>query len=67
MSCMHRLYGAGGGWHLLRGVRKSVMFSNVPLTKNSAEILREYLKEETSQKSASEDKLTRNFPDLSLE
>lgn len=37
------------------------------LTENSAEIFRDYLKEETSQKSASEDKLTRNFQDLSME
>ena len=39
----------------------------LPLTKNSAEIFRDYLREETSQKCASEDKLTRNFQDFSME
>ena len=38
------------------------------LTKNSAEMFRDYLKEETlKKKRASKDKLTQNFPDLSLE
>ena len=33
----------------------------LPLTKNCTEIFWDYLKEETSQKSASEDKLTNNL------
>ena len=39
----------------------------LPLTKYSAEMFRDYLKEETLKKRASKDKLTQNFPDLSLE
>ena len=40
----------------------------LPLTKNSAEMFRDYLKEETLEKKrASKDKLAQNFPDLSLE
>ena len=48
--------------------KKNQQIMILPLTKNSAEMFRDYLKEETLEKKrASKDKLAQNFPDLSLE
>lgn len=48
-------------------IKKNQQIMILPLTKNSAEMFRDYLKEETLKKRATKDKLTQHFPDLSLE